>query len=288
LQQLPLHSFLVALDLLCHSAHPTRINVTAPIADEEDLLELHLPRNDAFVIEEKQSFKFELILNELDHAAAPVPAIHELNEQVVLEEVVLLELAVELVLVDEVVEGREFAVPHHAVAADGDVAAALLLLAANLKLVYAGDPHVEELLTLRLLQHGYYFGDIEYLVAHEVGDGIVDGFPALHLDGRQHFDRLYALSHLPHVDDLLRLVLDLLHHCRFPVQRRQPQVRDRPVARTRQQADVFIPLPVSFLRDLLIELADDPQLLHGGGLQLQWFKLDVEAVLEPFLIDIHS
>lgn len=284
-QQLGLDLVLVAFDFLGHAGDPAGVDVSTLVGDEEHVLELHAPAEQLLVVEEEQLLDLELVLHELDHPGALVPLVHELDGQVVPEEVVLLELAEDLVLVDELVERGHLSVAHHAVLADRDVVGALLLLVAHLELVNADHPHVEELLALRLLQHRHDLGDVEDLVLHEVGDRVVDRLLALHLYRRQHLNRLYALPHLPHVDDFLCLLLDQLRGVGLLLERGQPHVRDGPVPRTVQEAPLLVPalLPGSFFRGLV----DDGEALHGGRVQLEGLKLDVEPILEPFLIDIH-
>lgn len=235
LQQFQLHFLLVGLDVFRNSADPPRVDVSSAVGDKQDFLQFYFPVGDAGVVEEKRAIDLEPVFEEADDAGAPVPARHVLDGQVIPEKVVFAQPREEVVLVDEFVEGSELALAHHAVFADGDVVPALFLLAAGLELVDAGDAHVEELFALGLLEHGDYFGDGEYLVLEQVCDGVVDGLPALHLYGRQHLYRLYPLPHLPQVYYLLRLLL------RPPrpapaLQRRQTQLRDRPVARGLLQA----------------------------------------------------
>ena len=277
MEQFGLDLVLIALNFLGDAVDPARVDMPSLIGNEEHVLELDPPAEQFLVVEEEEFLDLELVLHELDHLGALVPLVHELDGQVVPEEVVLLQPAEDLVLVDQLVEGSHLSVPHHAVLADRDVVGALLLLVAHLELVNADHLHVEELLALRLLQHGHYLGDVEDFVLHQVGDGVVDGLLALHLYGRQHFDRLYALPHLPHIYQLFRFLLDHLDGVGLLLQRRQPHVRNRPIPGTVQQASLLVPsrLILYFPGGLL----DNGQSLHGGRMELEWLKLDIESIL---------
>ncbi len=77
-----------------------------------------------------------------------MPSCHELDDWVVAEELVLAETAEEVVLVDEAVEGSQFALAYHSVPTYRDIIASFFLLPTDFELIDAGDFHVEELLAL--------------------------------------------------------------------------------------------------------------------------------------------
>ena len=225
-----------------------------------------------------------------------MPLTHHFEEGVVLEEGDLLELHVVVVVADELVEGHQFALADHAVAADGDVVVALLALGAHLVLVDALHPHVEELLRLRPLQHRHNLGDVQDLVAQQVGDGVVDRLPRLHLHRRQHLYRPDPLPHLPHVQQLLRRRQLLRHMILFGrkrfgdglfLQRRQFKVSDGT-----RSGSVEYPLPALFGLELGRSIPGEVPFDGDGGLEffarggLDGLEVDVEPVAEPLFIMI--
>lgn len=63
-------------------------------------------------------------------------------------------------------------------------------------------------------------------------------------------------------------------------------MRNGPIPRTVQKTPLLIPHNL-LLRYLFATSIDNGQALHGGRVQLEWLKLDIESILQSFLIDIH-
>jgi hypothetical protein len=100
----------------------------SPISNIQQLLQLHLPRQHALIIQKQRAFDLEPILHESDHARAAVPPSHELDGRVVFEEVVLAQPTEELVLMDEAVQRGQLALTNHTIATDRDIIPAFFLL----------------------------------------------------------------------------------------------------------------------------------------------------------------